>query len=205
VNLRFRESGDTTRRSGDLLGAESDMTSRWRPEFNPDHLYFITTVANGHQPIFHRLVFRRLLVDALDCIRLRYGVKLFAFVIMPNHIHLLMRFYAKRPLKDFMRDYKKGTADRILRQLKLEDKQLALERLRTKEGYSVWEKGYNAKAVFSVDFLLQKLEYIHNNPCQEHWQLAESPEAYLWSSAVFYHTDKPCLIPVDDVRKLLDD
>jgi hypothetical protein len=34
----------------------------------------------------------------------------------------------------------------------------------------------------------QKLDYIHNNPLQEKWNLAKSPEEYKWSSASFYHT-----------------
>ena len=35
-------------------------------------------------------------------------------------------------------------------------------------------------------FFNQKLEYLHNNPCQPHWQLAELPEDYKYSSARFY-------------------
>lgn len=179
------------------------MTTRWRPAFDPEHLYFITTTAFRHFHIFRREVFRRLLVDALDATRLRYGNQLYAFVIMPNHIHLIAQFLAKRPPADFMRDYKKWCSDRIIRQLRLEGKSDALKHLQNEHGYHVWEKGYLAKQIYSVDFLEQKLEYIHNNPCQTRWQLAESPEAYLWSSAAFYLTDKPCLIPVDDARPLM--
>lgn len=35
-------------------------------------------------------------------------------------------------------------------------------------------------------FLEEKLEYIHQNPLQEHWLLATMPEDYYWSSASFY-------------------
>ena len=41
--------------------------------------------------------------------------------------------------------------------------------------YQIWEDGYNAKDVVSETFLLQKMKYIHNNPCQPHWGL-KSPE-----------------------------
>jgi hypothetical protein len=72
-----------------------------------------------------------------------------------------------------------------------------------KQHYKVWEDGYNAKDVVTGDFLLQKMTYIHNNPCQPHWGLSAAPEGYLWSSARFYLTDEPCIIPIDDARKLL--
>jgi hypothetical protein len=56
----------------------------------------------------------------------------------------------------------------------------------------------------SESFLLQKMEYIHNNPCQPHWGLSATPAEYIWSSARFYLTDEPCIIPIDDARRLLN-
>lgn len=103
---------------------------------------------------------------------------------------------------------KKQTADRIIRQLKAEENQQALALLSekgrpVKQQCKVWEDGYNTKALVTEDFLRQKMGYyIHNNPCQPHWTLSNIPEAYLWSSARFYHTDQPCIIPIDDVRKI---
>ena len=42
----------------------------------------------------------------------------------------------------------------------------------------------------------QKLNYIHFNPCQPHWNLAASPEEYKWSSARFYETGIKHPIPM---------
>jgi putative transposase len=72
-----------------------------------------------------------------------------------------------------------------------------------KQKHKVWEDGYNAKDVLSPEFLQQKMEYIHNNPCQPHWNLAERPEIYPWSSARFYILREPALIPIDNVGNLL--
>ncbi|WP_307527875.1 hypothetical protein [Pedobacter sp. W3I1] len=44
----------------------------------------------------------------------------------------------------------------------------------------------------------QKLDYIHNNPLQERWRLAENAEDYYWSSAKFYQTG------IDDFNVLTD-
>ena len=38
------------------------------------------------------------------------------------------------------------------------------------------------------ELVFQKLNYSHNNPLQDHWKLADSPENYKWSSAKFYET-----------------
>lgn len=66
-----------------------------------------------------------------------------------------------------------------------------------------WEDGYNAKDIFSPEFLLQKMTYMHNNPCQPRWHLAESPEDYIWSSARFYLLRESAIIPLDSVNHLL--
>ncbi len=183
------------------------MSSNWRPNFQPEHLYFITTKAVDYLHIFQREATKRLLLDTLDAFRLQKRWQLFCFVIMPNHLHLIAQFLAADPFDAVLRDYKKQTADRIVRQFKAEENQQALALLSEKgkplkQQFKVWEDGYNAKTVVTEDFLQQKMDYIHNNPCQPHWTLSSTPERYLWSSARFYHTDQPCIIPIDDVRKI---
>jgi len=149
------------------------------------------------------------LVDTFDCFRSQRRIKLFCFVIMPNHFHCIGQFSAEDPMANVVRDFKRQTSDRVIRHLKAEGNQRALDWLAAqvkrpqKQTYKIWEDGYNAKDIVSEDFLIQKIEYIHNNPCQPHWALSDSPENYIWSTARFYLTDSPCIIPVDDVRKLL--
>jgi REP element-mobilizing transposase RayT len=134
---------------------------------------------------------------------------LYAFVIMPNHIHLIVQCLLEKPVKDWVRDYKRHVADRLIRQYRVENNQEALNFLAAKvtrpdkQKYKVWEDGYNAKDVFSPEFLRQKMEYIHNNPCQPNWGLVTNPADYVWSSARFYLTDQPAIIPVEDARRLM--
>ncbi len=159
--------------------------------------------------IFKRDVMKRLIADSLDCMRLRKRLKLYAFVVMPNHIHVIIQCYAEAPLADIIRDLKKHIADRMIRHYRAEENQPALDLLalavkRTgKQRYKVWEDGYNAKEIFSPEFLRQKMNYIHNNPCQSHWNLAERPEDYVWSSARFYLLEESAIIPLDNAEHLL--
>jgi putative transposase len=180
----------------------------WRSNFNPDYLYFVTTKANSYLHVFEREAIRRLILDTLDTFRLRHWMKLYAFVIMPNHIHLISQFSEENPIDAVIRNFKHHSADRILRLLKAENDVETLHKLEvtrkdsSKIAYAVWESGYMAKDIMTIDFMQQKLEYIHANPCQAHWQLSETPEDYLWSSAKFYVTNESCIIPIDDVRDI---
>ncbi len=179
--------------------------TRWHPTFNPAHLYFVTTSCVHHYPLFQRDITKRLVVDTLDCMRLRKRFKLYAFVIMPNHIHLILQCRAEDPLGDTIRDFKKHVADRLLRAYRVRKNSAALTRLtvRGKRAHKVWAPSYDAKDVFTPAFLRQKMTYIHNNPCQPHWDLVGCAEAYLWSSARYYVLEEAAIIPLDNASELL--
>ena len=87
-------------------------------------------------------------------------------------------------------DKKKFTAHQFQKQLRSSNPELLLQYLSDKKdrSYQFWKRDPLAIPVTSKQALLQKLDYIHNNPVQEKWQLADVPENYRWSSASFYKT-----------------
>lgn len=177
------------------------------PNFNPDYLYFVTTSTEKHIHLFKDEVIIRIILDSWHFIRTNKGVELFCFVIMPNHVHFIARFIKEYTLSDMMRDFKRHTARQIIRQFLAKEQTSKLELLHNlnqhvDQKYKVWEDGFDARDIFSQDFLQQKMDYIHYNPCRPKWHLANTPEEYPWSSASFYYLDKTCIIPVDDVRNL---
>lgn len=184
-------------------------SATWPVHIDPAHLYFITASAVQRAHIFRRDVVKRILVDSLNTGRILGQYEFFAFVIMPNHVHLILRCLADYAPGDVVREFKKGTASLILRQYEAEGNDAALSFCASavkpgqKQRYIVWEHEYQAKNIFSPDFLRQKLDYIHHNPLQPHWHLTERPEEYLWSSARFYLAGGRALIPLSDVRDLL--
>jgi putative transposase len=200
-------ANDTLR--GDHQYARRKEVTNWRPDFNPDNLYFVTTSAVQRRHLFRRDVMKRLVVDSLDCMRLRGRLRLYVFVVMPNHLHVIIQCLAEDPLADVVRDLKKHIADRLIRHYYVEGNQLALDFLASavrrpdRQRHSVWEDGYNAKDIFSPEFLRQKMTYAHSNPCQPQWILVERPEDYVWSSARFYLLEEPAIIPLDNVNLLL--
>jgi REP element-mobilizing transposase RayT len=64
---------------------------------NTHYFYFVTTPAVGHAHLFRRDVIKRIILDSLHHIRTTRGVKLFVFVIMPNHIHIIGSIHGQVP------------------------------------------------------------------------------------------------------------
>jgi hypothetical protein len=69
--------------------------------------------------------------------------------------------------------------------------------------HEIWKDSFDVKECRTEKFVLQKLLYIHNNPCSGKWKLAESPELYLHSSALFYLSGKHSSYPVKDYKIFL--
>ena len=63
----------------------------WPVHIDPAHLYFVTASAVRQARVFQRDVIKRILVDSLNTGRILSQYELFAFVIMPNHVHLIIR------------------------------------------------------------------------------------------------------------------
>ena len=95
-----------------------------KPNFNPDYPYFVTTSAVKHTHLFKRDVIKRILVESLHHLRTAGRMKLFVFVIMLNHIHLIAKFSDKHLLSDVMRGFKKFTARQIYAQFQAEKENL---------------------------------------------------------------------------------
>ena len=145
--------------------------TRWRPDFNPESLYFVTTTAVTRAHLFHRDVIKRILVDNLNLARILGRIELFAFVVMPNHAHFIVRCAADHPFSDLLRDFKSNTAKQIVWQYEAEGDQRVLDFLRAavrrseKQEFKVWDDEYVAKEVFTPAFLLQSWSMLTTTRC----------------------------------------
>ena len=184
-------------------------STKWPIHVDPDDLYFVTTSAVERAKVFRRPVIKRILVDSLNTARILGQMDLFTFVIMPNHLHFIAQCREGHTASDVVREFKKATSNLVLRQYEAERNHeiLSFFAAAVKPGqdqqHAVWEADYQAKNVFSAEFLRQKLEYVHWNPVQPHWCSVETPEEYIWSSARFYLTGERALIPLSDAQDLL--
>jgi len=133
-------------------------------------LYYITVVAYNRLHIFTRPSFVVPLLDSLNFYRYRQAFKLLGYVVMPDHLHLVIWPFGNSTVSDIMRDYKEFTAKRIIRQAEVEgltDWVAAFRQAGEETGRSnskVWQDSYWDENVYTEHFLRQKLNYMHNNP-----------------------------------------
>lgn len=157
--------------------------------FTSHHPVFITLTCLEWNWFLKHDTCKRIFIDALLFRVFKQDVEVYGFVIMPNHVHLIWRVADHLTLSDFQRDFLKYTAKGILVQLWVLDTTLYEK---TKVNFKdrsrqIWERNSLSKEIYTESFFLQKLDYIRNNPLQEHWHLAKTPEEYRWSSASFYN------------------
>jgi REP element-mobilizing transposase RayT len=161
--------------------------------FIPNQTYFITFTILGWKKIFINKQMISLVYKWFDYSKDKYGNKIEGYVIMPNHIHVLMKISSQSPkLAILIMNAKRFMAYEIVKylektgNLKFLDYFSIYARRQDHARYKLFTDGYDSQIIQSLKFFLQKLNYIHKNPCQEKWQLAKTPEEYKYSSASNY-------------------
>jgi putative transposase len=95
-----------------------------------DFIYYITTVVYGRLPIFTRASFVIPLFDSLNFYRCKQEFKILGYVIMPDHLHLLIWPQGVANISDIVRDFKTFTAKRLIRQATVEKRLELLDAFR---------------------------------------------------------------------------
>ena len=166
---------------------------------------FITVVAAHRLPVFRKDAVKEVACKAIDEARNSGGFLLFAYVIMPDHLHVLTN--EPDSSANVLRYLKGITAKRILDYLKENKYQSSLEKLRhqswkRKHEYSLWQQEKNVLSVFSEAVFMQKVNYIHLNPVRA--GLVERAVDYRWSSARIWNhcptDDEPLSVDIDRIR-----
>ena len=132
------------------------------------------------------------------------GVEIDQYIIMPNHIHLVVYFRVENKLSDYMRDFKKFTSTKIRQLIEETGNKELLKSIRhrdPKRAFKVWQDRFDDVYIGSKNVLETKLDYIHLNPLQEQWGLVTRPEDYEFSSARFYETGVQTGLSVVDYRQ----
>ena len=162
---------------------------------NPDGVYFITFAVHAWVDVFTRNEYKNILVENLDYCQKNKGLELFAWCIMTNHVHLIVRASEGYLLQDILRDYKKFTSKAVVKAIldnqRESRKEWLLENFKTLEGYRFWRADNKPIELWSNAVIDQKLDYIHQNPVEE--GLVFKAEHYMYSSAVDYAGEKGML------------
>lgn len=167
--------------------------------------YFFTSVTHNRLPIFATDKMKDILCAAFDEARRSSGMLFFAYVIMSDHFHFITD--GKRSPSDSLRYLNGITARRVIDHLKENNYSSSLEKLRQakkKDGYqySVWEHHSDKFLLTSESLLMQKVNYINQNPVAD--GLVERAEDYKYSSARIWRKspleDEPLAMDIDQIK-----
>lgn len=142
-------------------------------------VHYLTSVANARLPVFQTQKPKELMCRSLNEARASAGFLIFAYVVMPDHIHALTGT-TKKP-SETLRYVNGIAARRIIDFLKENGFASSLNKLRHAVGerehkYSLWEHHPNLKLITTENGLMEKANYIHMNPVRA--GIVERPEEY---------------------------
>jgi REP element-mobilizing transposase RayT len=131
-----------------------------------------------------------------DILKKEHNAAIVAYVIMPNHLHLIIHFHSAHfNLNTIIANGKRFMAYEIINRLEDSGSNVLLKHLESlvterekKKGqlHRVFKDSFDAKPIITQKFLLQKINYIHSNPVTGKWMLAKDYVEYVHSSASFY-------------------
>jgi len=151
--------------------------------------HFVTFCCYHRRPLLTSDESRRTFESALERVRRSYGLYVYGYVVMPEHVHLLLSEPQRGTLADALKSLKQGVARRLLGKLPLKPKAglsgpPVLNLSVPPEHF--WQKRYYDFNVRDYAQFVEKLRYIHRNPVER--ALCERPEDWPWSSFRHYAT-----------------
>jgi putative transposase len=150
------------------------------------HLHFLTFSCYRRLPLLNTVRARNVFVNALEEIRERHGALVAGYVVMPEHVHLLIGEPSKGSLSMVLQTLKQ----RVSRDLRKAGRDGNLQRF--------WQARFYDFNVHSAAKRREKLDYMHANPVKR--GLVESPAQWAWSSWSFYATGKMGAVRIDSVE-----
>ncbi len=171
------------------------MTKNLRRYYGSGHLHFITFSCYRRMPMLASVRAKNEFVRILDQVRKRYGFALVGYVVMPEHVHLLI---GEPPQKtpSVVLQVLKQRASRQLRRKPRSAGQLILPFVdRTKEMRLFWERRFHDFNVWSREKKIEKLKYMHRNPVKR--GLVRDVKDWPWSSYSFYAGEEAVLLRID--------
>lgn len=152
-------------------------------------IYFWTDTIHDWKLLLQSDKYKAIIMESWRHLVEQGKIIIYGFVIMPNHLHLLWEMVSMNGKEMPHANFNKFTSHQFLSLLGNENPKTVLDfevKDKAERAHRFWQRDPLAILIDSEEKLEQKLDYIHYNPLQEHWNLATTPENYYWSSAKCY-------------------
>lgn len=153
-----------------------------------NEVYFYTSTILNWQKLLVLDKYKDIIISSLKYLVEKEKIEVYAFVIMPNHIHLIWKMLAMNGKEMPHASFMKYTAHQFLNDLTIHHPKVLpyFESSSGEREYQFWERNSLPIHLYTDSVLQQKLQYIHFNPVAKKWNLAEDFVSYKYSSAKFY-------------------
>jgi len=181
------------------------MSDRYkvRESYKP---HFITSTVVGWADAISRPEYKDIIISSLKYCREHKNLNIHAWVIMSNHIHLIVSTGNDTELPGIVRDFKKFTSKKIIEAIinnTQESRKKWLVNMflyagrnnNSNEKYQFWQKDYHPIELSNDQLYQQRLNYLHDNPVRA--GIVREPQHYLYSSAIDYYEQKQGLLQID--------
>lgn len=169
--------------------------------------HFVTFTVVGWSDVFSRELYKEILMNSLIYCIDHKSLDLHAWVIMTNHVHLIISSKTNK-LENIVRDIKKYTSKQIVEKIEINQKESRKEWLmymfsfagRTNNNnkhYQFWQQYYHPVELSNDARLQQRMNYLHENPVRA--GLVWEPWHYKYSSAIDYYTNEKGLICLERI------
>jgi putative transposase len=161
------------------------MPKRLHRFYGSGHLHFITTSCYHRRPLLGNSRRRDRFLEILEQVRQRYGFAVVGYVVMPEHVHLLISEPDRGTPSTVMQVLKQRFARRVLGEWRRRQtpRQTRLWEEPLEVGH-VWQRRFYDFVVRSENKRVEKLRYMHRNPVVR--GLVLQPEQWRWSSYRWY-------------------
>ena len=160
------------------------MKNRLERRYGHGHLHFITCSCYRRRPLLDSTRKRDLFLKILDQVRTRYQFLLAGFVVMPEHIHLLISEPRIGTPSTVMQVLKQRVSRALRRRRRRNPDQLNLWTEAMDAPQCFWQRRFYDFNVWSQKKKIEKLHYMHMNPVKR--GLVADPKLWPWSSYRFY-------------------
>jgi putative transposase len=159
------------------------------------HQHFITCSCYRRLPFLSQSRSRDCFLSILEQLRQRYHFVVAGYVVMPEHIHLLITEPEIGSPSTVMQVLKQRTARALLPKRKRRNPRQSSLFAELSQPRSFWQARFYDFNVWTTKKRVEKLRYMHRNPVKR--RLVESPEQWRWSSYRFYALDEAGLVKVN--------
>ncbi len=147
--------------------------------------HFVTCTVLHWIPIFTRIESTNIIFESLKYLQKSDNLRIYSYVILENHLHMII---SSDDISKTMKKFKSFTAKELIKLLQKSNAKTILDQLafykkahKTQTTYQVWQEGFQPKLIKDEKMMIERINYIHNNPIKrgyiekaKHWRYSSA-------------------------------